>query len=126
MKTKYFEVVKEYDVQSDILYIHKDLKYKYQESVEMDKDVILDFDSNYRPVALEIIDASKFFKVNKLSLKRDFEMKINVQIEKDRIYLEGLFKFFVHNKSYPSSLVQNTVNDINAPLLATSFEMATA
>ncbi|AUB56105.1 MULTISPECIES: DUF2283 domain-containing protein [Methanobacterium] len=126
MKAKYFELVKKYDAQSDILYMHKDMEYKYRESVEMGDKFILDFDSNHKPVALEILDASTFFNVNKLSLKRNFEMKMHVQIEKDRIYLKGLFKFFVHNKKCPSAFAQDTANDIDAPLLATSFEMATA
>lgn len=106
MRLKHFEVVKEYNAQSDILFIHKDIEYKYRESVEMDNNVILDFDSDYRPVALEILDASKFFNVNKLSLKRHFEMLIQVQINKDVIQLKGLFKFSLHNKEYSSQFVK--------------------
>jgi len=63
MKAGNFEVVSDYDVQSDILYIHKTLKYIYKESVEIGDKLILDFSEDNDPVALEIIDASKFFDV---------------------------------------------------------------
>lgn len=123
MEPKYFEVIKKYDAQSDSLYIHIDNEYEYQESIEMSNNVILDFDSNSMPVALEVLDASKFFNVNKLALKRQFKTQIRIRIKEDSIHLNAVFKFLVHNKEYTSPLVQDTINDINAPLLETSFNM---
>ncbi len=54
-------MVSDYDYQSDILYLHKELGYQYKESVEMGDNIILDLDIKDIPVAVEILDASKVF-----------------------------------------------------------------
>lgn len=57
--------VSNYYYESDILYLHKESSYHYKESVEMGAYIILDLDVNNTPVAVEILDASRFFNVDK-------------------------------------------------------------
>ncbi len=126
MKSKIFEVVKDYYMDSDILYLHKDVKYKYQESVEIGHNIILDFDKDYNPVAIEILDASEFFNVSKYSLTEEMKGIINVHVGKDIICIKGELAFLVHNKKQFKPFVQETTNNINLPLVETDFEMAEA
>jgi len=80
MEFKRFEVVSDYDVQSDILYIHHTSEYQYKESVEIGDNLVLDFSEDDIPVALEVIDASKLFNVPKYSLQnmKEYHLKILV------------------------------------------------
>lgn len=126
MEYKRYEAIQNYDYPLDILYIRKDLDYEYKESIEMGNNLVLDIDINNKPVALEIIDASRFFNISKYSLKKGIKGKLSIDIKEDIICLKGVFAFLVHNKKQDKPFVQETVNDINLPLLETNFEMAEA
>lgn len=123
---KRFEVVSNYDVQSDILYIHKTIEYNYKESVELGNNLILDFSEDNNPVALEIIDASLFFNVKKYSLQNIKNINLNVHINENIICIKGKFVFPVHNKGLSKSVNEETVNDINMPHMESNFGMAEA
>lgn len=121
---KNFEVISEYDVQSDILYIHKNIDYKYRESVELGDHLVLDFSEDNRPVALEIIDASSFFNVKKFSLQHMKGTKLTVAVNDELICIKGTFIFPIHNKGIQKSFNEQTVNDINMPHMVSNMEMA--
>ncbi len=68
--SKTFKLNKDYDVQNDALYLRIKEDYKYKESIEIEDNIIVDFDVNYSPVALEILDACKIenFAATKLKV----------------------------------------------------------
>jgi len=126
MVNKKFLMKKDYDAQSDVLYLRIVPEYKYQESIEIGDSIILDFDEDYVPVALEILDASKLFNVKKYSLRQDIGLDMQIRIKKDSIIIEAKFIFLVHNKEQPTPFNIETDNDINLPLKETNFAMASA
>jgi uncharacterized protein YuzE len=73
---KLFELNKDYDIRSDSLYLYITDKYEYGESIEIEGNVILDFDKNSVPVAIEILNASKFLGVSKFSIKNLITLKL--------------------------------------------------
>ncbi len=66
--TKHFMMDQDYDYQSDSLLLHITEDYEYKKSVRLEEDIILDFDKNDVPVALELLNASKTLHVKKSSL----------------------------------------------------------
>lgn len=119
-------MIKEYNAQVDILYLRIANEYKYKESVELGDNIILDFDQHYMPVALEILDASKFLGINKLSLMNKFGLDMEINIRKDRIAINALFLLQLHQKQLKKPLDISTINDLDIPHMQTNFEMAEA
>jgi uncharacterized protein YuzE len=120
-----FKMVNEYDTPSDILYLRIVDPYKYQESIELADNIILDFDVNNVPVALEILDASKFFHVKPYAL-RNFGLDMNIQIKEDEISLNAKFMFLIHHKREEVPVSVGTINDIELPTMQTNYAVATA
>ena len=60
-----FKMTASYDYKYDILDLIIDENYEYQRSLELEYGVILDFDTQNRPVSLEMLDASKKLNLNK-------------------------------------------------------------
>ncbi len=116
----------EYDFVGDSLYINVIRDYKYRESIEITDDVILDIGEDNRPVALEILDASKLFKLEKQYIRQLVGLKANIKITEEIISIKASFSFLVHQKSTPKPLNEQTVNDISLPVFETNFATATA
>jgi len=80
-----------YDYDFDIVNIKVKKEYKYDESVDLETGVLLDFNENKFPVNLEILSASK-----KLDVEKDFLINpsgdVNILIESNMIKLEVCFK----------------------------------
>lgn len=119
----FFKMINEYDTQSDTLYLRVVYPYKYKESIELTDNIILDFDANNVHVALEILDASKFFHVNPYVL-RNFKLDMNIRIEEEKINLNAKFIFLIHQKKEEVSLNVGTINDIELPSLQTNYAVA--
>lgn len=66
------KMAEDYDLQNwfPILYVTDD--YTYKESVELGDHIILDFDENDVPVAIEILEASEFLNIKKKILVKEF------------------------------------------------------
>lgn len=116
----------DYDYIGDslIFYINKD--YKYKRSVRLTDDVILDFDENDVPVALELLNASKILNVNKSSLKQSVGLDMNIFVGEDRIKLEAKFLVLIHKKPIQKPLVEETANNFNLITTKVHFTRATA
>ena len=71
------KVVYDYDHQGDSLFIYCVDDYEYEVSLELDNDVILDLDTNGKPVAFEFLNASKVFHLDKSYFKN--LVKISIQ-----------------------------------------------
>jgi len=116
----------EYDFVGDSLFINVIRDYKYKESIELTDDVILDIDEDNRPVALEILDASKIFGLKKAFIKQLAEIEAHIKITERFISIKASFLFLIHQKSTLKPLNEQTVNLISLPIHETHFATATA
>lgn len=110
-----FQIKKDYDFQSDILYLRIVNDYRYQESLEIGNYLILDFDEQYHPVAVEILDASKVLNISKYSLQSDFNLDMEISVGEDLIAVRAQFVLSLHQKRIPVVRDFRTLNDIHLP-----------
>ncbi len=122
--TNQFTMDQDYDYAADSLLLYITEDYEYQKSLRLDDDIILDFDKNDVPVALELLNASKTLRVNKSSLLQPIAINMQVCIGKEKIRLDASFSVFVHQKLIPKDLNWQVSNDIN--LTETKSQFATA
>lgn len=120
-----FVMIDKYDAKTDVLFLKIDTPYSYKESVELADNVILDFGEDNIPVALEILDASKYFHVKPFSL-RNFNFEMAIDVEKDSIHLEASFMFLVHQKKEEIPVNLHTANDMELPSTQTNYAAASA
>ncbi len=121
---KLFKMAKDYDMENDSLFMHITDKYEYKESLELGNNIILDFDKNYVPVAIEILDGSKFLGVGKFSLKNLLKLKIGIEIDSDFITIKASFILSLHQKEIDAPVNVETSNDINLLHVQTEFALA--
>jgi len=101
-----------YDDEIDALLIHNKQEYVYDSSIELDHDIILDYDRDGIPVAIELLNASKIFNFPKESLKTIDNVHIHVKITEESILLELNFDVCFDNKKqkcFFDSLKSNTI-----------------
>lgn len=122
--TKRFTMEHDYDVIGDSLFFYVEEDYEYKRSVRLTDDIILDFDIDDVPVALELLNASKILKVNKFSLKGPVGLDMNICIGEDSIKLDAKLRILIHNKKTLKPLIEETVNSTN--LSSTQVHFATA
>jgi uncharacterized protein YuzE len=121
-----FEMNHDYDAQNDSLFLYIIDDYMYKRSLRLDKDLILDFDENNVPVALEILHASKRLNTSKLNLRQPIGLNMEIVIAKDFIHIKADFTIVVRNKSTPLDLDVEGENSINLPSQEAHFEKAAA
>ncbi len=122
--TNQFTMDQDYDYAADSLLLYITEDYEYQKSLRLADDIILDFDKNDVPVALELLNASKTLKVNKSSLLQPIDINMHICVGKEKIRLDASFSVFVHQKPIPKDLNWQVSNDIN--LAETEAQFATA
>ncbi len=100
-----------YDHECDCLFVSRIEEYQYEESLEMNCDIIMDFDNLLNPSAFEFLNASKIFKSNNGDLCDIKEIRVHVSINED------LIKIFVDilTPNDKFNAVGKFINDINAP-----------
>ncbi len=81
----------EYNYDLDIVNIKVKKDYIYEESVDLETGVFLDFDKNYFPVNLEILSVSKRLNVDKEFLINP-EGNVTIVVDCDLIKLDVIFK----------------------------------
>lgn len=121
-----FEMTTDYDIQHDSLFMYVKNDHTYKESIELGNNIILDFDENYVPVAIEILDASKVLGVKRFSLSNPFGGEMEININEKRIKIEASFKVFLHQKEMEAPINVESPNNIDLPDMQTHFEVATA
>ena len=119
-----FEVVYKYDFASDILGVKVKRNFIYQETVEMNEGLLLDFDQDNIPVSLEVHDASKRFNVPKYSLKEPVFFNMDVNVNEKFIGMNVNIIFLIHNKEDCHIIEEYTSNKYNIPKIET--ELCTA
>lgn len=91
MKIKQLEAEYAYDYDLDVVNVKVKQYYDYQESIDLDVGVFLDFDANNFPVNLEILSASKRLNLPIESLKNP-DGEVNISIISDTIKLDIYFR----------------------------------
>lgn len=118
-----FQLKSLYDPSFDVLGIRITDDYEYKTSVELSNDVILDFDTNNIPVALEIINASRFLKMSKSHLGHINMIKMKVHVDDKSICLKVSIAVNIHKHEQIQSIDTFTSNDTAIPSI--EMEMAT-
>jgi uncharacterized protein YuzE len=124
--TKQFTMEQDYDFIGDSLLLYITEKYNYKRSVRLTDDVILDFDDNDMPVALELLNASKILKVKKSSLKKPVGVDMYICVGENRIRLEAKLFVTIHEKEISKPLIEETPNNANLIANEAHFARATA
>ena len=91
MLNKKFNILTEYDMDYDLYSIVIDDEFKFNKSIEIEEGIILDFDENMFPFAIEIIDASRKLKINKQELNN---AKVHIKIESNSDIVKILISFY--------------------------------
>ena len=113
MDNNSFKLDYSYDSSCDVLVVKVKRDFTYAKTVEMDEGVLLDFDINNLPISLEILDASKIFKVPKGSLNNPSSFNMNVCVNEDSIKIDvrmSLLNEYHHENTKLDSLVNNYAN----------------
>ena len=113
MNNNSFELDYNYDSSCDVLVVKVKRDFTYAKTVEMDEGVLLDFDINNVPISLEILDASKIFKVPKCSLNNPSSFNMKVCVNEDSIKIDvrmRLLDEYHHENTKLDSLVNNYAN----------------
>ena len=113
MDNNSFKLDYSYDASFDILVVKVKRGFTYAKTVEMDEGVLLDFDINNVPISLEILDASKIFKVPKGSLNNPSSFNMKVCVNEDSIKIDvrmRLLNEYHHENTKLDSLVNNYAN----------------
>ena len=98
-----FEAVCKYDEGSDILGIKVDCDFQYDQTIEMDDGLLLDFDINHVPTALEMHNASKRLNVPPESLNDILFLKMKISVDINSIIINAIFGLSIKNveNQYP-------------------------
>ena len=114
MKNSY-EAEYMYDESADILGIKATRDFTYHKTIELDEGLLLDFDEDNIPTALEIHDASKRLNVPKNSLNEMIFFNMKVTVDAKSISINALFGILIHNKENKQELESFTHNNYNIP-----------
>jgi hypothetical protein len=98
----------------------------YKRSLRLDNDIILNFDENNVPVALEILHASRTLDANRFDLTKPLVLNMEIVIGKDFIHIKADFTLIVRNKTTPLGLNIAGKNSINLPSQEAHFAKAAA
>lgn len=110
-----YEVEYMYDESADILGIKATRDFTYHETIELDEGLLLDFDEDNVPTALEIHDASKRLNVPKNSLNKLIFFHMKVTVDAKSISINAIFDLLIHNKENKQELESFTSNNYNIP-----------
>ncbi len=110
-----YEVEYMYDESADILGIKVTRDFTYQETIELDEGLLLDFDEDNVPTALEIHDASKRLNVPKNSLNELIFFNMKVIVDEKSISINAIFGILIQSKENKQELESFTSNNYNIP-----------
>ncbi|WP_295606079.1 DUF2283 domain-containing protein [Methanobrevibacter sp.] len=123
-KDNIFEVEYFYNESIDTLGIKVKRDFQYMETIEMDEGILLDFDIDNVPTALELLNASEKLRVPKESFEKIHCFKMKVCVDKDSILMCAIFGFMVPNKDDEYEL--NYFIENNFDLIPTETELVIA
>jgi len=92
----------------------------YKESIEITDDTILDLDVDNKVVALEILDASEVFGIDKKSIEQFLErIEVDIITTDELISFNASFTFSLNDKYVSKVLDETTENDMGLLILKT-------
>jgi uncharacterized protein YuzE len=95
------------------MFINEMEPYEYKESIEITDDIILDLDVNNKVVALEILDVSEVFGIEKKYIEQYLEsIEADIITTDKLISIKALFTFSLDDESVPKVLDETTENDM--------------
>lgn len=111
-----------YDVEVDSIFIKIVDDYDYDQSIEFEFGIIMDFNPNGTPVALEILDFSSLFGFDKYLLKniKNIGMKINVDCY---IFLDLKVDLQIENEMSQYVLKKVAANNQKFPKMRYSYSI---
>lgn len=112
---KTFDLKYSYDIEVDSIHIKITDDYNYQESLELENGIILDFSDEGIPVALEILDISDLFSVDKESFENIENINMSIDITNSSISLNMLMEVLGKNKVLIHPFTTISKNSINVP-----------
>ena len=112
-----------YDYEYDLVDLTIKNDFKYLKSIEISNGIILDFDENYCPVAIEMISASKVLGIDKQFLMSP-DINMLITVNKDLIKIEINFTFLVNKIEQDISFKQNIANNYGIPSIETLLSTA--
>lgn len=99
-----------YDLAFDLISFYCERDFRFKRSVKMDEGIFLDFDDKGRPVALEMIGASKILSVHRKNiLEPDF--KLHVEITRDLIKTEIKVKYSINQREFEVNVKNEIPNE---------------
>ena len=109
-----FKIDFDYDRQFDSLFIYCSNEYEYDISLELEDDIVVDFDKNNVPVAFEFLNASKLFNINKNDFSSLVHISIQSNITEDQINLAIHLVAVIRNKQtdFDKKLVASNLSNI--------------
>lgn len=124
MNNNSFELDYSYDSSGDVLVVKVKRDFTYAKTVEMDEGVLLDFDINNVPISLEILGASKIFKVPKGSLNNPSSFNMNVCVNEDSIKIDVIMGVLIDYHQTNTKLDSLVNNYANIPSMETTLSSA--
>ena len=118
------EVVYSYDSSSDTLAIKATRNFKYNETVEMDDGIFLDFDVYYVPASLEIFDASKRLDLDCESLRNIVCLQVDICIDEKSISINATIGVLIDDVEDKRIFESFAGNYVNIPEIVTSLALA--
>jgi len=119
-----FEIEHKYDIESDAIFINVKKKYKYSTSIELNDNIILDFDKDRNPCGLEILNTSSVLGVHRSNLENIKEIQIEVKIDEKSISLSVCFGLVIGSHEKSVKVSPFTANSIEVPTLQTKLASA--
>ena len=116
-----YEVEYMYDESADILGIKATRDFTYHETIELDEGLLLDFDEDNVPTALEIHDASKRLNVPKNNLNELIFFNMKVIVDAKSISINAIIGVLIHNRENKHELESFTSNHYNIPNIETNL-----
>ena len=112
---KRFDLKYSYDFDVDSIRIKITEDYEYCESLELEDGIILDFSNEGIPVALEILDISDLFSVEKDCFENIKNINVTIEITNSSISLNLLIESLRENKIINQPFSTISKNIINVP-----------
>ena len=110
-----------YDKELNSLYIYTSKKYAYEESIELNPNVIMDFDNKKTPVAVELLSASKLFKIDKYNFNNIKNLNVLIKINEDIIKLTIILTIHISEESIKQEFDCKCINNLSAPNINTEL-----
>jgi uncharacterized protein YuzE len=101
----------DYDIENDSLYTYAEGQ-EYADSLDLN-DMIIDFNSEGSIMGIEVLDASKKFKISKFDLKNIVGFKSKIFVSKDTVKIEIKISILKRNRTVEKSVIAMGLNDVS-------------